>query len=545
MDEPEDTNDQRRFMGETAAGISGTVSFSNPAASHSTVSIRELVALGLLVLLSDVTLYRSHGFAGPAALFLIAPLLIWLGKVRLPRDASLWVVGLMLVLVSARLIWCGSMLAVDSGFVLLCCFSMALSGLRPYLTRVVVFASQLIAAGYRGLHVYFRSLSRFNPPLSLAHWFAVVLPLLAFLAFTLIFLMANPDLVKSFGQQLSLLLEQIERWVNHFQFTEILFCLGSGWIVTGLLRSEGHPAESPDHPIRTTAETANSPFYDAYRNTLAVVTGLFAVYLVFEFQTLWFKSFPAGFHYSGYAHEGAAWLTVALGLATMMLSLIFRGTILADPRLPRLRTLSWIWSIENLLLAIAVFNRLFIYIGFNGMTQMRVVGLLGVASVVGGFLLVLRKIARGYGFTWLIRRQLWTVSLAVYAYAVMPVDAFVNQFNVNRILAGDPRPSVQISVHPTSEEGWLCLKPLIDCDDPIIRDGIRALLDEKLDLLQRDEVIRQQQGWTAKQIAFVQLIKQLRETQSRWTKELWWDQSRKDGRRLVIENFRKYAYQWY
>lgn len=36
---------------------------------------------------------------------------------------------------------------------------------------------------------------------------------------------------------------------------------------------------------------------------------------------MWFRPFPTGFHYSGYAHEGAFWLTVALAMATITLSL--------------------------------------------------------------------------------------------------------------------------------------------------------------------------------------------------------------------------------
>ena len=48
--------------------------------------------------------------------------------------------------------------------------------------------------------------------------------------------------------------------------------------------------------------------YPAFRNTLLTVIALFAAYLVFEFKTLWFRVFPEGFYYSGYAHQGAAWL---------------------------------------------------------------------------------------------------------------------------------------------------------------------------------------------------------------------------------------------
>ena len=548
MTESNEGHGQRRTLFEEWEGSplnQESASRMQLALSQSPILVREIAALVLTVLLCDLTLYRSFGFAGPGVLFIVAPLLLWLGTVRLKFDFSVWVVTPMLVLLSARLLWCGSYLAVASGFVLLCCFAMSLAGVRPYLTRTVVFAAQLIAVGFRGMNQYVHSLSRFSPVILRTHWFAVALPVVSLTTFAAIFVMANPDLVKLFGQNLTRLVEILEQWLSHFQFTEILFCFGAGWVTIGLLRSDGDHIGATDRPARDSEESAKSSLYDAYRNTLALVIGLFAVYLAFEFQTLWFKTFPKGFHYSGYAHEGAAWLTVGLGLATVMLSLIFRGKILSDPRLARLRTLSWIWSIENLLLAIAVFNRLFIYIGFNGMTRMRVVGMLGVASVVGGFFLVLRKIARNHDFIWLIRRQLWTVSFAVYSYAVLPVDAFVNQFNVSRILAGDPAPCVQISVHPTSDEGLLCLKPLIDCSDPIIRDGIRALLDQKLDELERRQSERQEFGWTVTQFASDRLLAQLRSSKTKWWKDPWWNDTDEKRREVIVEKFHKYAYQWY
>lgn len=513
--------------------------------SVSPVSIREIIALALLVILSDLTLYRSEGFLGPGVLFLIVPGLLAMGKARVKWDRSIGILVFMLLLVSLRLAWCGSYLAVVAGFVILCCTAMALCGLRPYLTQAIVFASRLIVSGFRGLLDYVRSASRFSPVIIRTHWFAVLLPAIALLTFASIFVLANPDLVKSFAERLNQFAELFQQWLSQFQILEILFCLGTGWIATGFLRPDDQPIAAVDHPAPVVNATVRSPLYDAYRNTLVVVIGLFAVYLVFEFQTLWFKTFPNGFHYSGYAHEGAAWLTVALGLATLLLSVIFRGTILADPRLTQLRTLSWIWSIENLLLAVAVFNRLFIYIGFNGMTRMRVVGILGVASVVGGFVLVLRKIARNHDFTWLIRHQLWTVAFAIYLYAVLPVDGFVNRFNVNRILLGDPRPSVQISVHPTSDEGWLCLSPLINCTDPLIRNGVRAMLDEKLAELERENSVSRHQAWSARQIAFDRLLVQLRSTKPQWASDSWWNATDESGRHDVINRFREYAYQWY
>lgn len=504
------------------------------------ISVREFAALLSIVILADLTIYRGHGYAGLALLLITAPLLLAVGSIPRRFDRSGWVLVPLLMLASIRLVWCGSPAAVVAGCSLLCGYAMSLSGLRPYVLQAIVFMAHLVSAGHRALHHYARSFARFSPNLLRANWVALLLPLVTLIVFGTIFILANPDLVKSFSSGLTWVFERIEDWVSHFYLTEILFCLAATWLTVGLLRPDVSQVAVANESIHIPGAPERAPLYEAFRNTLVMLISLFAVYLVFEFQTLWFRRFPKGFHFSGYAHEGAAWLTIALGLATLLLSMIFRGRILDDPRQRQMRRLSWIWSIENLLLAVSVFNRLFIYVGFNGMTRMRVIGMLGVAAVVGGFLLVLRKIARNYDFVWLIRHQLWTVAFAGFLYAVMPVDAFVNEYNVRRILAGDPAPSVQISVHPTSAEGLLRLKPLLDCDDPIIHSGIRALLADRL---AKSEVAANQRavlGWTAYQLAEERLLQQLRSVRPSLGADE--DPSRHEA---ALEEFRRYAYQWY
>ena len=210
--------------------------------------------------------------------------------------------------------------------------------------------------------------------------------------------------------------------------------------------------------LQITQSAEKSTWYPAFRNTLITLIGLFAVYLVFEFATLWKHDFPTGFYYAGYAHKGAAWLTFALALATAFLSLIFRNSMLSDPRLGRVRRLAWVWSGLNLLLAVAVYNRLLIYVGYNGMTRMRTVGFFGITLVVIGFCLVLCKIAPTKNgsyrsFWWLIRAQLIALLLTVIAYSVFPVDYIANRYNVSRVQAGYLHPSVMIAVKPISDEG--------------------------------------------------------------------------------------------
>ena len=498
----------------------------------------ELFAVIASVVICDLTIYRGEGYFGLAALFLALPVFLALGS---PIRSWNWSLLVMIALqggVIARLAWCGSPGAVVIGIACLIGYAMCLAGLPPYITRVLGFASLLIAAGHRGLNQYasqFASKSRWIPGMGL--FLSIGFPLLALVVFGTLFILANPDLVKSVGVQFEQFVNLLTEWLEHFSLLEFPFCLAAGWLIVGLLRPDRREPE--EWVVMVDADLPGpAPLYEAFRNTLVMVVGLFTVYLVFEFKTLWFREFPKGFHYSGYAHQGAAWLTVALALATALLSMIFQGRILLDERLGRLRTLAWVWSFLNLLLAFAVFHRLWIYVGFNGMTRMRTVGWLGIGSVVVGFLLVVIKIAKQKDFRWLLRRELWTVSFAAYLYFVLPVDRWITQFNVRQVLAGNLAPSVQISEHPLSAEGYLQLEPLRQCTDDTIRKGIIAMLEQWQYESGEGHQQRPKLGWTARQIAEEQLINQLRSIPEVQTLD-----SATSATDLAA--FRQYAYQWY
>ena len=481
----------------------------SPSRAWPIARIRELSAILLLVLLADVTLYRGAGFAGVALFFVGTPLLLLLGSASAKLRGSTWVVSAMLLLLAARLLWQGNVAAVVLGLGLVVAFSLALHGLRPYLIDIVAGIAQLAIAGGFGLADYRRASRRRTPPRT------------EFVLAQLAAAVRRGDPVWDVlcpGQSRCHHLGA-DHWPAALRAPArvgggAVAELAGDRLLAGIgVRRPGPVAAAPaprSFPIRPALASPyaeldepayESPLYRALRNTLWAVIGLFAIYLVFEFQTLWFRKFPPGFYYAGYAHEGAGWLTAALALATLVLSLIFRGQVLRDPRLAKLRLLAWIWSAENLLLALTVYNRMYIYIDFNGMTRMRTIGLFGITAVVVGFVLVLWKIVHNRDFVWLIHRQLWALAVAIYLLLLMPVDALVHSYNVRQILAGDLAPAVQISVHPISAEGYLVLMPLLHCQDPIIRDGIRAMLAEQEIRGEQRAKEREPLGWTTLQLS--------------------------------------------
>lgn len=540
---------------------------------------RELLAIVLLVVLSDLTIYRGQGFAGYALLMATAPLLLAIGAPR-PRwkdasfplyrtktsggardshisepfklSASVLIVAAMLAVLAVKMLWCGSVLQIAVGFALLAAFAAAISGVCPYFYEVLVLVTQIIPAGFGGLSHYERCLTKRLRGSDGAgstgrgsRWLSVALPLGALVAFGMLFILANPGLMVAFGESVQRFFQAVRDWLMRFSpsLPEVLVWIAALWISVGLLRpivGRMLPKEDSDDEPPAEEESAPAPLYAALRNTLLVIIVLFAVYLTFEFKTLWFRVFPEGFYYSGYAHEGAAWLTAALALSTAVLSLVFRGRVLGDPRLPRLRWLAWIWSLENILLAVAVYHRLYIYIGFNGMTRMRMVGIFGMSAVIAGFILVVWKILRNRNFVWLVRRHLWTVAIAVYLFAITPIDAIVTSHNVRRILSGDPAPSVQISVHPIDSEGILFLEPLVGCDNKIIREGVRAMLAERQLEAESLAARREREGWTAFQLADRIVLNALVNNSGDWA-----EYKDHDRRNAALQRFHDYAYQWY
>lgn len=496
-------------------------------------TLLDISTIFVWVLASDLLLYHSGGYAAWAVFLLIAAVVMSMAKRSLGASRYTLGVGVLMIACSLRLAWCGSVPAIGSASVLVIAMAMSLNGTPPFLPDLFRFCLHaLVGSGFRLSRFSLRGTSgALSTP---GARFGILLPLVVVATFSVIFVFANPDVYRWINQQSSLMFDRLSYWLSDMDPLQFVFWFVSGWIAMGLI----HPAAHyffETRGVAIPAYTAPSDNYVAVRNTMISVVVLFAAYLAFEFSTLCFREFPKGFYYAGYAHEGAFWLTVALALATLTLSIAFSGSITQDSRVTGLKRWAWIWSIENFLLGVAVFHRLFIYIDFNGMTRMRVVGLLGTLAVIIGFALVVYKIARGRGFLWLLRQQLWTVAIAAILYTILPVDYGVHRYNASQILGGNPAPSTQIPTHETSAEGLIPLVALLESQDNEIRLGMEATLANWL------VENRPHKDWRDNQWAHQALRNRLQKHIPALSRYI----SDRNLRNKTMDSFYKYAYQWY
>lgn len=528
---------------------------------------------------ADLWIFRGRGYLALAAFFAIACVLLalshWfrdeafvqhrqktLDQSDGPESRRRWlsrvviIASVLLGLAILRLGWSGAPLTIFAAVVVLVTLALALSGWLPTLTRVTAALAFLPFFGidrvgrYNQAHVDTPS----NP--SPSAWMSVLLPAAALFLFGGIFVMANPDLVETVSQWFSQWSGKFLDFFANISFWEIPFCILAFFVGAGLLRPlvpiVGDPMMRVLGDSRAGFEKANSNktfeladaspsmLYPAFRNTLIALIGLFTTYLAYEFTTLFKREFPPGFYYAGYAHEGAAWLTIALALATLTLSMIFNVQIQLDARVGRLKWLAWVWSAMNFLLALAVYNRLCIYVGYNGMTRMRTIGFFGVTLVVIGFILVIRKIVKRRSFVWLIQVQLVAMMLAVVIYGLFPVDYVAHRYNAARVAAGYPKPAVMIAVKPIDDEGIFPLLDLVDAEDPYIREGVRAKLAQRqldIESYSRDTPWH----WHRYQYSKTVLYQRLDRNKSKWAKYL----DDETARVNTLGQFDAYTMQWY
>lgn len=509
------------------------------AAHTRTVWIIILAMIGLV----DIAIFRTDGFAGPAFFFPVALALLLWGKNQIEWRMSLIIIISLLLFLCCSMAWAGGSGQIIAAIWLLVAGNLAAQGVVPYMLETVIAMAGLIPGGYEFLHgvqlnwrrIVLDPVDHGRPSQAMNY----ILPIVSVIVFGTVFVLANPDVIKEISSLISSIYLRIENWMSRFSAFEIVVWCVTFWFTGGLLSPVVRRAIEASGFSQDAAETEYvHPMYLPFRNTLMTLIGLFTVYLMFEFGTLWFRKFPEGFHYSGYAHEGAAWLTVALGLATLTLSLIFRGSMMNDQRLASMKKLAWVWSALNFLLAASVYNRLLIYVDFNGMTRMRVVGFLGISAVVGGFILVLLKIVQRQKFIWLIRRQVWVLAFAIYLYVMLPVDILVHRYNVKRIMAGSPEPCVQISEHPISVDAVPQLLPLLDCEYPLIRDGIQAILRSRFEQLESADL--SSQHWTATQFGEQHAWQELKNAESKFNITTSDSKTQTD-----LEQFREFAMQWW
>lgn len=452
---------------------------------------RELVALIAIVALADMALYQRSGGAGLAVMFVAIPALLFAVANARSGSRRFAAISLLLALVAGRCLWQSSTGATALGMALLLAFAIALAISRSFLPELAASALASMSGAARQLGRFGASLAPFARPAwsRRASWAAFYIPAGLVVVFGAIFAAANPviqtwlasvgDLFSGFGWAPSPL---------RFVFWGLCAVTAAGLLRPALRRIAFLDARLGLVEVsQPTGITPPASRLALARNVTIALNALFLAYNAVDAVYLWGGRAPSGVRHTEYAHAGTAWLTVAFVLSTVVLGALFRGPIEHDPRGKLARGLAYAWAGQNVILAAGTFRRITMYIAYSGLTELRIVGILGTSLATLGLAIVVYKVARRRTMLWVMRRQLDALAVAVAIFVVAPTASFAMRYNVARIQADQYRPLLHLYEQPIRAEAIPALLALLDHPDPVVRAGVAVIVESQRARLRADD----------------------------------------------------------
>jgi hypothetical protein len=458
-----------------------------------------------IVVIADLALWAHEGREGDGhlalggfglALFLtLVPVLLFVAAPAFRRSARLAVIVGMLGLVVLRCALAPTPGVVLTGFALAFAFALALRARRlfvPEAAACAVTAVGLLPSRIRSTFAGLRSLAartRFGK-LSLL---PIVVPAALVLAFLGVFALANPLVAHGLATAWAAL----SRVASVPSFGRVFFWTATLLSGLVLLRPGMRLARGGEH-AEANGEASGTSLLVA-RNALVAQNVLFLGYNALDARYLWAGSAPAGMTTQHYAHAGAFWLTIALVMLTAVIGVMFRGPLAHDARARTARALAYAWIAQGFVLAFGTYRRIAIHIAKSGLSDLRIVGILGTTLVVCGVVLALIKLRRGLTFTWLLRRQLDALAVTTVLYAVAPTHLLSARVNVARVEHGEYRPILHAFRQSHEPESAAALLPLLDHPDVRVREGVAALLDDERSRLH--DAAEKRTSWRERDVA--------------------------------------------
>jgi hypothetical protein len=440
----------------------------------------ELMALVAIVALLDVAVYRGTGGAGIAALLVGISALALLASKNRRVSARFAAVALLVLAVAGRALWEGSLGTALVGASLVLAFAITLRGARTYVPELVVSSLGSAFGSFQQLWAFGASAIRLSRPSRLARvrWLVFVVPLVLVVVFGAVFVAANP-VIRAWTVAALAHLPSLAWFPSPLRFIFWAVCaLAAAAVLRPVCRTIPwlDARLGTDHATHAAGEVTGDTRLAIARNVMIALNALFLVNNGLDAVYLWAGRAPAGVSHTEYAHSGAAWLTVAVVLSTIVLSAIFRGAIQHDVRARLTHVLAYAWAAQNFVLAMGTFRRIQMYVAYSGLTDLRILGVFGTALSTVGLAIVVLSVARRRAFLWVLRRQLDALAIAAVLYVVTPSGWIAMRYNVARVQADQYRPLLHLFQQRITPEAAPEMLPLLEHPDPVVRQGVAVLL---------------------------------------------------------------------
>ncbi len=289
---------------------------------------------------------------------------------------------------------------------------------------------QILRDGRALAHLHELTPTRLTWTRAIRDW---ALPAALFMAFALLFVLANPLLDRW--------MVALAHWQPGLEFdaSRVMFWGGAVLVFWPFLRlaaiRTSLTAPLNDLTVMQVQGAAEWQLPGAYVNARSVLRALVLCNALFALQGgldlayLWGGvALPKGLTYAAYAHRGAYPLIVTALLAGAF-------ALVAQPFLggrPVLRGLLYLWLAQNLLLVVSSILRLDLYVGAYGLTRLRFAAFVWMGLVAAGIVLMAVQLLARHSTGWLWLRAGVMALVTLYACTFVNVAGVVAGHNLAR-----------------------------------------------------------------------------------------------------------------
>ncbi len=408
-----------------------------------------------------------------------------------------------LLLTSSAIAYHGSLFAIFMFYVSMVLFIGYIH--EQQLKSIVYLAAASITSLFRFPSIFFNSLTLIkgkSPKITklLKIIRLSFIPIIVLFVFYLIFINANPVFEKYANSAFDGILKVLLPFLNLISFQRLLFfALGIGinaWFLFktdlgGLILLEALRKEelvrkriakfASRHEYFNNLKVQAPEFYRKkfaislkLKNEfisalvlLSLVNLLLLIVNIIDIKWVWFGfKYSETFNLKQFVHEGTYLLIISILLSIGIMLYFFRRNLNFYFNTKWIKSLSYIWIGQNIILTISVAIRNFHYITYWGLAYKRIGVILFLIAVAYGLISLLVKILRNRTSFYLIKRNSLAIYIILISASLMNWDGIIAKHNLNHPLSNHMETSYLLSLSDK-------ILPMIDQKQTILDQNLK------------------------------------------------------------------------
>ncbi len=146
---------------------------------------------------------------------------------------------------------------------------------------------------------------------------------------------------------------------------------------------------------------------------------------------LWItKKLPEGMSYSDYVHQGTGTLIISIILAILIILFYFRGHINFNEKNKSIKTLAYLWMVQNIIVIVSTAYRNLLYINEYSLTYKRIGVYIWLILTIVGVITTIVKIGKHKSNWYLFRQNGWSFYFVLILFACFNWDMVITNYNI-------------------------------------------------------------------------------------------------------------------